>query len=268
MRFFLVAPMLAATTYCRTIPTDAGKPPVDLFMTGSVPSDQYIRAPEPVQHLHDTKYFHEPPGSYENSHYDIRFFPGEPVDEETRKDSLRHLIRSYLQTFRSLGVETWLAHGTLLGWWWNGRFMPWDTDLDTQVSGTTLLWLGANLNMTTHNYTYTDDAGEVKTREYLLDVNTFVSERVRGDGNNVIDARWIDKRNGLFIDITGLSETEPVTMPGIWNCKNYHRYSTRDLYPLRETIFEDTPALVPYNFDKILTKEYSQKAMMATVYEG
>lgn len=146
--------------------------------------------------------------------------------------------------------------------------MPWDTDLDTQVSGNTLLWLGENMNMTTHNYTFITDENEVETREYLLDVNPYATERVRGDGNNVIDARWIDTRNGMFIDVTGLSETEPGKMPGVWNCKNYHRYLTRDLYPLRESMFEDMPALVPYNFDKILTKEYSQKAMMKTIHEG
>ncbi|RAL66510.1 hypothetical protein DID88_006200 [Monilinia fructigena] len=113
--------------------------------------------------------------------------------------------------------------------------MPWDWDLDTQVSSATLAWLGENMNMTTHNYTGRADDGSSFTREYLLDVNPWNWERVRGDGMNVIDARWIDVRNGLFIDITGLAEVNPSTQPGVWSCKNYHRYRTRDLYPLRET---------------------------------
>lgn len=146
--------------------------------------------------------------------------------------------------------------------------MPWDWDLDTQVSAATLSWLGENLNMTMHNYTARADDGNEVTREYLLDINPNHVERVRGDGMNVIDARWIDVRNGLFIDITGLAEVNPSTQPGIWSCKNYHRYRTRDIYPLRETEFEGVQALVPYSFDRILTDEYSPRALTKTLHEG
>lgn len=85
---------------------------------------------------------------------------------------------------------------------------------------------------------------------------------------NVIDARWVDVTNGLFVDITGISETFPATQPGVWSCKNYHRYRTRDIYPLRETVFEGVPALVPYSFDKVLTDEYSKRALTKTLHEG
>jgi hypothetical protein len=216
----------------------------------------------------DTKYFHEPGGDNELGHYDIRYYSGRPVTYEERGDTLLHLIRSYLTVFREKNIETWIAHGTLLGWWWNGKIMPWDWDLDTQVSASTLTWLGENLNMTFHNYTSTNEDGTEVHREYLLDINPNHVERVRGDGQNVIDARWIDVRNGLFIDITGLSETNPSTQPGIWSCKNFHRYRTRDLYPMRETVFEGVPALVPYSFDRILTEEYTSRALTKTMHEG
>jgi hypothetical protein len=224
-------------------------------------------APSPVEQR-DTKYFHEPGFDDSLGHYDVRYYRGEPVSYEEKSDSLHHLIRSYLISFRERNIETWIAHGTLLGWWWNGKIMPWDWDLDVQVSGWTLTWLGENLNMTMHNYTFVADDGSEVQREYLLDVNPNHIERVRGDGQNVIDARWIDVRNGLFIDITGLSETNPSTQPGVWSCKNLHRYRTRDLYPLRETIFEGVPASVPYSFDRILTQEYSERALTKTFHEG
>ncbi len=53
-------------------------------------------------------------------HYDIRFYHG-IVPEEERKETLRHLIRSYLDFCRDRDIETWIAHGTLLGWWWNSK---------------------------------------------------------------------------------------------------------------------------------------------------
>jgi hypothetical protein len=105
-------------------------------------------------------------------------------------------------------------------------------------------------------------------REFLLDVNPWIWQRDRGDGENLIDARWIDTRNGLFIDITGLSEVHPDTHPGVWSCKNYHMYKTDELYPMRETMFEGVRAKVPYNYDKILVDEYREKALIDTEFNG
>ncbi|KAJ4369588.1 mannosyltransferase [Neocucurbitaria cava] len=175
------------------------------------------------------------------------------------------MVRAYLNFFRENGLDTWIAHGTLLGWWWNGKRLPWDYDLDTQVSDATLQYLGANHNMTIHNYTSSDGN---TTREFLIDVNPWIVERVRGNGMNIIDARWIDVRNGLFIDITGLSEVHPHNQPGVWSCKNYHYYKTDELYPMRETMFEGVMAKVPYNYDKILTDEYSENALILTEFNG
>lgn len=216
----------------------------------------------------DNKYFHEPGGSEELGHYDKRYFKG-AVPYEEHRPALGHLTRSYLTTLRSLGVETWLAHGTLLGWWWNGKIMPWDYDVDVQVSSATLYYLGKNHNNTMHEYRFLDErTGEQRKKTYLLDINPHHVERTRGDGMNVIDARWIDVSNGMFIDITGLAERDPTSHPGIWSCKNYHRYRTRDLYPMRETDFEGVPAKVPYSFDRILTDEYGMKSLVSTEWQG
>ncbi|CCX32572.1 LicD family-domain-containing protein [Pyronema domesticum] len=211
----------------------------------------------------DTKYFHEPGSGDLTGHYDFRFFT-QVVDYDTRLDTLQHMVRAWLQMTSNNGIETWIAHGTLLGWWWNAKMLPWDWDLDVQMHADTLTDLGKRFNLTSHKYTSADGTVE---REYMLDVNPWIWERVRGDGQNIIDARWIDIRNGLFIDITGIAETD-ANHPGVLNCKNYHRYKTEDIWPLRDTIFEGVPAKIPYNFDPILVKEYGTKALVVTEYEG
>ncbi|KAK7430933.1 mannosyltransferase [Neonectria magnoliae] len=53
-------------------------------------------------------------------HYDARFGDG-PLKETEQRDAIRILIQTYLATFRDLGVQTWLMHGTLLGWWWGKK---------------------------------------------------------------------------------------------------------------------------------------------------
>ena len=144
--------------------------------------------------------------------------------------------------------------------------LPWDWDIDAQVSGYTLAYLGQHYNGTVYQYPAADDPPT--ERSYLLDVNPASVERDRGNGLNIIDARWIDVRSGLYIDITGLSETHPDDRPGLWSCKNYHRYQTTDLYPMRETMFENVTAKVPFAYDMVLTQEYEQKALILTEYEG
>lgn len=73
----------------------------------------------------EDKYFHEPVGHEKGAddrlgHYDSRYFRGMVTDAE-RMDTLTHMVRAYLQFADAHGLETWIAHGTLLGWWWNGK---------------------------------------------------------------------------------------------------------------------------------------------------
>lgn len=216
---------------------------------------------------HKGKYFNEPGGSAARGHYDARFFT-EELSYNAHRVVLRNLIKSYLTTCKENNVETWLAHGTLLGWWWNGKIMPWDYDLDVQMSTSTLTWVGHNLNRTEHEYKWTDASGAEQTSKYILDINPHHIEKGRGDGLNIIDARWIDLANGAYVDITGLAERELPKKPGIWSCRNYHRYHTTDLFPMRQSEFEGTPAMLPYNFERILTEEYGAKSLVAMTWQG
>lgn len=235
------------------------------------------------------KYFHEAGYTMELGHYDARYFQG-VVPYAEHRPALRRLIRSWLTTARELGVDTWIAHGTLLGWWWNGRVMPWDYDLDVQMPTTTLSFLGRHFNRTLHDYRFLVEGGEGEggngtadgggggeggggepsyvNKTYLLDINPHHTDIGRGNGANIIDGRWIDVSNGLFVDITGLAERDPAASPGVWSCKNAHRYRTTELYPLRRAEFEGVPAGIPYAFDKILTDEYGAKSLVSTEWAG
>lgn len=207
-----------------------------------------------------TKYFLEHPS---HVHYDRRFTK-KILAPAAQRDAIRVLVQTYLSTFRDLGVQTWLMHGTLLGWWWGKKIMPWDFDADVQVSEADMFFLAAYHNMTTWYYRYD---GAPEGRHFLLEVNPHFVHRETNDRLNVIDARWIDTTTGLFIDITAARYS--IGHPrgeGMLYDKNYHEYRDTYLYPLLDSTFEGVPVKIPYGYRKMLESEYGDKALKRTQY--
>lgn len=116
-------------------------------------------------------------------------------------------------------------HGTLLGWWWNRKILPWDSDSDVQVSEASMHFLASYYNMTVFHYR-TPRIPE--GRDYMLEINPHYTNREQTDRLNVIDARWVDTTSGLFIDITAARYN--LTHPegeGMLSCKDGHEYRVR-----------------------------------------
>lgn len=95
------------------------------------------------------KYFHE---ATFHPHYDGRF-AASALPPETRAFHLRLLLRAYMTAMRRAGVRTWLMHGSLLGWWWNGGMFPWESDVDVCVGEEGMGELAGWWNMTIHTFT-------------------------------------------------------------------------------------------------------------------
>jgi hypothetical protein len=170
-------------------------------------------------------------------------------------------------------AETWIMHGSLLGWWWNRHIMPWDSDVDVQVSETSIEYLANSYNMTVHHFNVPGPTGngEQAGRNYLLEVNPNYKYSTTSDFLNVIDARWIDMSTGLFIDITALRYDRGAEASGIkgWMmCKDQHTYLVKDIFPLRDSIFEGMPVKVPYAYAELLEAEYGSQSLTNAEYEG
>lgn len=182
-------------------------------------------------------------------HYDWRFFRQVRRGEDATH-TLHHLVRTWSAFTHQEGVVTWIAHGALLGWFWNGLTLPWDSDIDVQMPVMELDRLARRYN----NTIIVQDPKEGDGR-YLLEVSPGYVERSRGNGNNVIDARFIDMRSGIYLDITGLAYNHPVNRDLV-GCKTPHYYNVDDIYPLRLTSFEGVPVYVPNNVHRVLRDEY------------
>lgn len=134
-------------------------------------------------------------------HRDRRFFNGGLVEEYQEYQSrLNSLIRTWLKFTRANGLLTWVAHGSLYGYLYNGKTFPWDNDYDVQMPIRHLHLLSQYFNQSL----IMEDPREGNGR-YLVDVGTSITVRTNGNGQNNIDARFVDVDSGLYVDITGLS---------------------------------------------------------------
>lgn len=164
-------------------------------------------------HLNTThaefKYFHESHVNHSSkgSHYDWRFFKQITYSPYERKAILHSLTRAWLHFAQGIGIRTWLAHGTLLGWYWNGINLPWDDDLDVQLP------MGDMELLVKYNLTFVYDLGvdeglNTGSGGYYLDVNPTFMNQGDDKGNNTIDARFIDVNSGMYVDITALGYSD------------------------------------------------------------
>lgn len=177
-------------------------------------------------------------------------------------------MQTYLSTMNDIGAETWLMHGSLLGWWWNRKIMPWDSDIDVMLSEPSMQHLADFYNMTMHHFKL---PGVPEGRDYMLEINPHFKNGSITDRLNVIDARWIDTDTGLFIDITTLRRNETAEQEGkagAMMVKDRHHYVFDEIFPLRQSFFEDTPVKIPYAYSDLLVEEYGQKSLVSKDHEN
>ncbi|KAF4965178.1 hypothetical protein FSARC_6996 [Fusarium sarcochroum] len=216
----------------------------------------------PIRDPPPPKYFKE---ASQYPHYDLRYFE-EALEPAAQNAGIKVLMQTYLATFRDLGVQTWLMHGSLLGWWWGKKVMPWDLDADVMVTEADMYFLAAYHNMTIYYYQY---EGCPEGRFFQLDVNPHHTHRGRDDTLNYIDARWVDMQTGLFIDITAARYDPGHEMgEGVLYDKHDHEFKDKYVFPLLDTTFEGLPAKIPYRYQEILASEYGSAALSKTDFHG
>lgn len=134
-------------------------------------------------------------------HRDGRFFNVADIssDQQEYDARMNALIRNWQKFTRANGLISWLAHGTLYSYMYNGQTFPWDNDFDLQMPLKHLNLLAQHFNQSL----IIEDPREGNGR-YLVDVTSSITIRSHGNGANNIDARFVDVDTGMYIDITGL----------------------------------------------------------------
>ncbi|KAK3309980.1 LicD family-domain-containing protein [Chaetomium strumarium] len=197
--------------------------------------------------------------------YDLRFYRRQ-IPHGERTTALKKLVQTYLVTLNDLGIETWLVHDTLLGWWWGKRVLPWALDVSAQVSEPGIFFLAAYYNMSTFHFKGADIPRE---RRYLLELSPHARDREQSGGSSAADARWIDTSSGLFMNVYAVRYN--LAHPGgegMLSCKDGSEIKDTYLFPLRKTTFGGVPAKIPYRYKELLVAEYGKEALANPEQDG
>jgi len=207
------------------------------------------------------KYFRE---TGKRQHYDACHYAGDVAPDRVRT-VLLDLLRAFGGALRPAGVAPILMHGALIGWAWNRRLLPWDLDIDLCLFVEDLEKIDGRAA----------DLAYDRSR-FLLDVNPhYVDPTTRNRGprdtveENKIDARFIDRATGLYLDVTALRPA-PARSDGhaCVRTKCPHVYRIHDLLPLQASVIDDVPVQVPRNVEAVLVQEYGERVLERTVFRG
>lgn len=255
------------------------------------------------KYFSEVRFFDSHYSKWLGDHHDWRFYNGVTWRTDQQVLVLHRLLKNYLHFCHSNGLITWVAHGSLLSWYWNGLSFPWDADTDVQMPIRDLHRLAREFNqsLVVENVGYDLPSQRIKDTEfaglsrYFVDVGLLITHRHNGNSKNAIDARFIDIDTGLYVDITGLS-TSTDRAPGrykadfpdqkksgdkyaqhllemnrkynLFNCRNHHFVSLDEILPLVLTTSQNALAYVPHGFGPILEHEYDITGMTSNRFEG
>lgn len=250
---------------------------------------------QPPKYFKEAKILRKENNWAAGGHYDWRFFSGIINYTDKQPPVLHGLLQAYLKFANANNITTWVAHGSLLSWYWNGVAFPWDNDIDVQMPIQDLHLLSKNFNQSLIVDMGGESGHEIRYGRYFIDCGTFISHRTAGNGHNNIDARFIDVDTGFYIDITGLSLSdekaniryndllpphlarnkvdETITELSrneflqVYNCRHHHFARLQELSPLSLSMVEGQYTYVPSDYEHLLMYEYGIKGIVNNVYK-
>lgn len=183
------------------------------------------------------------------------------ISHEQRITVIHHLIRSWFKFAEQADLISWFNYGNSIGWYFNAMNLPWDNDIDVQVSINDLDKIGRF-----HNNTLIIEDPNIGDNLFWLHTDPFY---LKENIEQFIDARYIDIKTGIYIDISALwhdSVSPPLKVRvkegeiGI-RCKHKNWFAFSDIFPIKRTIYEGAQSYKVRDIPSALIKEYGRRPM-------
>jgi len=220
---------------------------------------------------------------------------------------LSSMIHTLLTTAFHEGLVMYPAHGSLLAWYFTGASFPWDSDGDVQmpIEDLAQFCLNYNQSMVIQNPKlgfgkyYLDCTGSITHRAKgngannidarFIDIDTGYYVDITGLGvshdaltqENLDNLdEWVNAKSKERYPVKTNDTAETAFYKEkvfriheenhIFNCRNNHYYTLNQLSPVRVTLFEGAPAMVPsheHSLRAILASEYTSEAVKKKSYD-
>ena len=172
------------------------------------------------------------------------------ISKEETHHTLRYLLKKLMKYSEKRGIKPILMYGGLIGYYFNGKLLPWDDDID-------MILIGKCVNKI-KNY---------QGKKYIIEVNPNSHIYSEKDWRNKISARVISKLNGIFIDLTFYIEKNKYLV-----CKDGNKFLKENIIPkdknLKKGIFEDIQVYLPNNIKQCLITRYGIKVLKPLQNKG
>lgn len=207
------------------------------------------------------KFFNEIPY---HPHLDIRYGKKDPdcecktlcfgcgMDNKNLHSTLIYLLKRFMEYSKQRNIKPILMYGNLIGYYFNGKMLPWDDDIDLIIVGESIK------NM--ENY---------EAEDFIIEINPYSNIYDQRDTQNKISGRVISKINGIFIDLTFYIEKN-----GYLICKDGNKFLKEDVLPpggedkLKTSFFEGIEIYLPNNIKNCLSKRYGENVFIPLDSEG
>ncbi|KAI0462041.1 hypothetical protein LJB42_004646 [Komagataella kurtzmanii] len=225
----------------------------------TLPSDASVYFP--------VNYVENDPG-LQSHHLHFPFFSGMVLPREIHS-SVHHMNKAFFLFARQHGYVVWFFYGNLIGWYYNGNNHPWDSDIDAIMPMAEMARMSHH-----HNNTLIIENPHDGYGTYLLTISPWFTKKTRG--GNHIDGRFVDVKRGTYIDLSAISAMQGIYPDWVRDGvkenpknlaladKNGNWYLTRDILPLRRTIFEGSRSYTVKDIEDTLLRNYGDKVLINT----
>mgnify|MGYP002834320967 CR=1 FL=1 len=177
-------------------------------------------------------------------------------------DSIHYGLLQNLQMLHTMSqkidIPFILLHGGLIGWYWNEKLLPWDTDIDVSIIDHISYESWLKSFPTTNDTVFQHEEHRDDRYKTFYKVSEEFVVYVDTNPKHHIESRLLHEPTGVYTDITYLypQNSDYVMKANLNQLWGGHTFPQKQLLPLQECNINNIQLHCPHSVETILKNEY------------